>query len=390
MVDAASLTQDNTGSGAIGAESDPSEPRSKPFFKSPLFLVTVLLPTFISILYFGIFASDIYISDSRFVVRSPARQQSSPLGTILNAGGFLSSSEESNAVLEYVRSRDALNEIDSNGFIKGAFSDADVSWLDRFGTFLRGNTREHLYTYYLGKVSIENDAALQVTRLTVRAFTPKDAQTINQRLLRQSEALVNRLAERARDDAITIARSEVDLARARARSAALALSRFQGKQRILDPEREGAVRLQMIAKLQDELIATRTQLEQLKAFTPQASQIPFVRSRIQSLEGEIANQTQSVAGGASSLSKVAVRFQELRLDNELAEKQFAAALVALEEAQAESRRKTAYVERISEPSLPDYAAEPRRLRGIFATLVLSLLFWGVVTMLLAGVREHRD
>jgi BexC/CtrB/KpsE family polysaccharide export inner-membrane protein len=292
--------------------------------------------------------------------------------------------------MEYVRSRDALKEINSNGLIRTSFSNPEVSWFDRFGTLLRGNTGEHLYVYYLGKVSIENDAALQVTRLTVRAFTPKDAQIINQRLLRQSEALVNRLAERARGDAIAIARGELDTARARARAAAVALSRFQGQQGILDPQREGDVRMQMIAKLQDELISTKTQLQQLRAFTPQASQIPFVRSRIQSLEKEIADQTSSVAGGEASLSKVAVRFQELRLDNQLAEKQFAAALTALEEAQAESRRKRAYVERISEPSLPDYAAEPRRLRGIFATLVLSLLFWGVLSMLLAGVREHQD
>jgi ABC-2 type transport system permease protein/capsular polysaccharide transport system permease protein len=390
MTDTTNIAEGTGSSADLSAASGLTTRRSKRFYRGPLFLLTVLLPTCLSVIYFGILASDVYISDARFVVRSPARQASSPLGTILNAGGFSGSSEESNAVMEYVRSRDALKEINSNGLIRTSFSNPEVSWFDRFGTLLRGNTGEHLYVYYLGKVSIENDAALQVTRLTVRAFTPKDAQIINQRLLRQSEALVNRLAERARGDAIAIARGELYTARARARAAAVALSRFQGQQGILDPQREGDVRMQMIAKLQDELISTKTQLQQLRAFTPQASQIPFVRSRIQSLEKEIADQTSSVAGGEASLSKVAVRFQELRLDNQLAEKQFAAALTALEEAQAESRRKRAYVERISEPSLPDYAAEPRRLRGIFATLVLSLLFWGVLSMLLAGVREHQD
>jgi capsular polysaccharide transport system permease protein len=32
--------------------------------------------------------------------------------------------------------------------------------------------------------------------------------------------------------------------------------------------------------------------------------------------------------------------------------------------------------------------EPRRLRGIIATLVLSLLAYGILRMLLAGIREH--
>jgi capsular polysaccharide transport system permease protein len=32
--------------------------------------------------------------------------------------------------------------------------------------------------------------------------------------------------------------------------------------------------------------------------------------------------------------------------------------------------------------------EPRRLRGIFATLVLSLIAYAILRMLLAGVKEH--
>jgi capsule polysaccharide export protein KpsE/RkpR len=40
--------------------------------------------------------------------------------------------------------------------------------------------------------------------------------------------------------------------------------------------------------------------------------------------------------------------------------------------------------------MPDEPEEPRRLRGIFATFVLGLVAWGVLSMLLAGIREHQD
>jgi BexC/CtrB/KpsE family polysaccharide export inner-membrane protein len=170
----------------------------------------------------------------------------------------------------------------------------------------------------------------------------------------------------------------------------MALSRFRGRQGILDPAQEAGVRLQMVSKLQDQLIAARTQLQQLQTFTPRATQIPFLRSRIQSLEREIAEQTGSIAGGQTSLSSTVVKYQQLRLENDLAEKQMAAAFGALEEARAEARRKRAYVERISEPSLPDYPREPRRIRGIVATMILGLLAWAILSALVAGVREHQD
>jgi capsular polysaccharide transport system permease protein len=80
----------------------------------------------------------------------------------------------------------------------------------------------------------------------------------------------------------------------------------------------------------------------------------------------------------------------LELEREFADKRLAAALTSLQEARNESRRQQAYVERIVQPSFPDKAQQPRRLRGILATFMLSLVAYGILTMLLAGIREHKD
>ena len=54
-----------------------------------LFLITVVIPTTLAVIYFGLIASDIYISESRFVVRSPQKQQSAMgLGSLLQSAGF--------------------------------------------------------------------------------------------------------------------------------------------------------------------------------------------------------------------------------------------------------------------------------------------------------------
>jgi len=41
--------------------------------KHRLFWLTVVLPTLIAGIYYGLIAADIYISEARFVVRSPER-----------------------------------------------------------------------------------------------------------------------------------------------------------------------------------------------------------------------------------------------------------------------------------------------------------------------------
>ncbi len=362
---------------------------------SPLFWVAVIIPTLLATLYFGLLASNVYISESRFVVRSPGKGQASVLGAILGgtgigglAGGI--GTDETSSVLEYVRSRDAVKDLQRQKLLTKAYAQPTIFWLDRFGGPLRNTTNEHLFKYYGNKIAIETDSVTGVTRLTVRAFSPADAQAINMRILEQAEALVNTLNTRSRRDTIALASAEVEAAKLRAREAAVALARYRNANGLVDPEREAQIKLQMIAKLQDELIATRSRLTQLQSYTPGNPQIPAVRSQVNSLAREIDAQSAELAGGRKSLSTATVQYQQLQINSQVADKQLAVTLAALQDAQVEARKKHSYVERISQPNLPDYPLEPRRLRNILATLILGLLAWGVLTTLVAGVREHRD
>jgi capsular polysaccharide transport system permease protein len=354
-----------------------------------LFAALVILPTLIASLYFGIFASEVYVSESRFIVRSPSKPNLSPLGVVLGGGSLVGASEESEAVTEFLSSRQSLAVINEDGYATRAWGNPSIFWFDRFGRF-GTDTEEDLFEYYLKQVTAEDSTTTMVTVLSVKSFDPKTAQTINRRLLEKSEVLVNELSDRARRDAISFAEAELARARAQAQEAALALATFRDREGVIDPELQVSAGLQMISKLQDQLIAAQTQLLQLQTYTPRASQIPFLRTQIRNLEREIANQTAQLAGNKGSLSSASVRYQELKLASEYAEKQLGITLSAYQEAQAEARRKQAYVERISSPSLPDDAAYPRRFRNIIATFVLGLLAWGVASMLLVGIREHRE
>jgi capsular polysaccharide transport system permease protein len=355
-----------------------------------LFALTVIVPTALAILYFGLFASDVYISESRFVVRSPDKPAASGLGVLLKSAGFSNAGDEIFAAHDFVKSRDALRELNKNNEVARAYSRPAISMFDRFNPIGADGSFEDLFKYYLKKIDIQYETTSSITTLTVRAFTPADAQKMNRQLLQLSEGLVNRLNERGRTDLVRYASQEVQESEQNARQAALELARFRNANGIIDPERQATVQLQMISKLQDELIGARMQLLQLRAMAPENPQIPILQVRISGLAREIDRQLGLVAGDRKSLSATAAQYQRLQLEREFADRRLAAAMNSLEEARNESRRKQAYVERIVQPSLPDEAQEPRRLRGILATFVLGLVAWGILRMLLAGVREHSD
>jgi len=355
-----------------------------------IFALTVVIPTILAVLYYGFIASNVYVSESQFVVRSPDKPTTSGLGVILKTAGFSNANDEIYSAQAYVFSRDALRAINRNDAFRTAYTRPSISFFDRFNPTGLFGSFEDLYLYYRNKVAIEHDTVSSISTLRVRAYTPEDSVKFNRELLEMAEATVNRLNVRGRQDLIRFAQTEVDEAEGKSRSAAMNLARFRNVSGVVDPERQATVQLQMISKLQDELIASRNQLMQFRAFAPANPQVPVLRTKIAGLTRDIENELNKVAGGSRSLSAAAAQYQRYQLESEVADKQLAGAIAALQEARNEARRKQAYVERIAQPNTPDSAVEPRRLRGIIATLIFGLIAYGIVSMLMAGIREHHD
>jgi capsule polysaccharide export protein KpsE/RkpR len=135
--------------------------------------------------------------------------------------------------------------------------------------------------------------------LSVRAYDAQDARRFNAGLLDQAEKLVNKLNERSRHDLLDVAQKEVDRARKQAIDAAQALAAYRDQAGVVDPEKQAEVQIQMVSKLQDQLIAARIQLDQMKVLAPASSEIAPLESRIAGLEQSIQSEMQRAAGGRS-------------------------------------------------------------------------------------------
>ena len=358
-----------------------------------VFLGTVVLPTLTAVIYYSLIASDVYISESRFVVRSQEDQSSSPLlGLILKGTGFKSSTNDSYTVQDYMLSRDALQSLVDELHIKDIFSDSSIDIFRRFPGFLDwDNSFENFHDYYQKIIDVKLDSVSSISTLTTHAFSGDTAWQMNNRLLELAENLINRLNERGREDLIRFSIQEVADAEIKAKTAALALANYRNEKGVIDPERQSAVPLQQVAKLQDELIATKTQIAQLQKLTKDNPQLPVLYQLAHLLENEIHAETNRIAGGGErSLAGKAAGYQRLVLEKEFADKMLASAMSSLEQARNEAQRKQLYLERIAQPSKPDSAMEPRRVRIITTVFILGIITWGVLSLLLASIQEHVD
>lgn len=355
-----------------------------------LFALTVLVPTTIAIVYYGLIASDVYVSESRFVVRSAQRQsQSSVVGALLQGSGLSRAQDDTYPVIDYIRSRDALRKLNDKDYILQAYTSRG-DFGSRFHQSF-DDSFEALWKYYDGHiVTVDFDSSTSITTLKVRAFTARDAAHIDELLLQYGEQLINQMNTRAAQDAITLSQQQVELAAKKAKDAAAALASYRNSETIFDPDKQSALQLQQIAGLQKNMMDAKTQLAQLLAIAPANPQVPTLRTQIETLQMQIATMTNAVAGSHGSLSDKAASYVRMQLDAEFANRELASAMTSLENARAEAQRQQLYLERVIQPSEPDSAIEPKRLQSIAATFLLGIVAWGILTIFIAGVKEHKD
>lgn len=356
------------------------------------FLLVVVAPTLLAVVYYLLFAAPRYVSEAKFVVRAQD-QQSSPvggLGVALETVGITSAATDAYIVHEYMTSRDGLRQLRQRLDVDTMLGRAPLDFIERYPRPFSGRTDEDLYAAFQRFLTVGYDSSNGISTVRVEAFTSGDAVAMAQGLLSGGEALINELNERAERDAIASAVVRRDNAQGQLREAQLALTAFRTREGIVDPEvtvRESAA---LTGSLSTTLAQLRAERAQIAAEAPQSPQLTSLDNRILAYERQLAVEQARIAGQAGSVAAKVGDYQSLLLNQEIADRELAAATNALLTAQQTADRQKLYLERVSGPSRPDKATEPKAIRGILLVLATMLLIYGLGWLIWSGVREHRQ
>ena len=348
------------------------------------------VPTLLAAVYYGLIASPIYVSESSFVIKTPG-QKSMPslsLANLVQTSGFTGGQEQTKEVLQYIRSRDALQDLQRGTDVRTKFSERGADFLSRFPQPFHDGSFENLYHFYGSMIGADIDPDSGLAVLSVRAFTPGDAYQINERLLDLSESLVNRLNQRAEGRGLAEAERRVQDAELRLRNARVALSAFRNQQELIDPTRQAAGVLEISNKLVSEQAALQAQLDLMLRVAPRNPTIPAVRSRIQAIGREIAAQNGRAVGTPTGIASKLSNYEKLNVEQEFATQMLTAANTALEQSRTEAQKQQFYLERVVEPNKPDESTLPHRFKRIMMVFAVSLSLYFIGWMLVVGILEH--
>lgn len=356
------------------------------------FFLAVALPALIVAAYFAFFAADQYAAETRFSVRSATTTQApnellglisvTPAATVADAY----------VLIDYVRSRQLLDRLQSDIDYKAIFSRPEADQWARLDTSL---PMEKIILYWRRMVSIGFDTTSQIMTLQIRAFRPDDALLLANAILKQSEQLINDLSARARGDAVRMAEQELAQSEARLRVARLAVRTFREERQEIDPRKKAEARQQIIETLQGELTNARARVQTMRQqLAENAPTVVYQRSVIMALEKQIdeersrAATTASATADDSTIGGLIADYEALTIDREFAEKAYVSAMGSLERVRFDAARQQRYLATIVAPSLPQYPLYPKGLLNTLIVLVGLFCVWGLAVLIGLAVRDH--
>jgi capsular polysaccharide transport system permease protein len=354
------------------------------------FAIIVVGPAVLGAVYFFIIAADQYVAEFRFALRAaePARGE---VGGLLAVGiGPSPIGVDSYAVVQYLASRDIIDDLGKTLDLREMFSRPEADWLARLQLPV---PIEELVRYWKNQVDAFYDAANGTIVVRARAFTPEDALKLAQGIFASAERLVNQLSARARHDTVKNAEREVRRAERRLKSALGRLNEFRDREGLIDPQKTADATQALAGRIRDEIVRADTELSTVRHYMrADAPSVKMLEARIQSLQAQLRSVESEVTDTEKSRSEVLSRvmgaYQQLESERTFAEKAYQHALEALDRARINADRQQVYIASFVQPSLPEKPLYPRRWISVGLVLFVGCAVWLIGTFIVHTVREH--
>jgi len=342
----------------------------------------------IAVLYFGIVASDRYVSRAELVVKQADQIKMLPDAlSMLGLGG--SNHQDVLLIQDYLNSPDLLDKLDKELGIKAHYQNHKIDYFSRLPDNV---SREDFIQYYRDHMTLRLDELSGVLTIELQAFDPAYGQQVVGLMLKESEGFINRLGHQVALEQLAFVEKEVDRAYQRVQDEKAKVLDFQNSHHLLSPESTSTARLSVVSQIESELVQQQAQLKQLQSYMKDtAPAVVSVQARVDALNKQLEQEKARLTGvDKDAMNEITARYMDVQTQAKLAADLYKSGLVSLEQARVEAYRKLKHLLVISQPTLAEDAEYPRRLYNLATIGVLLCLLYGLVVMGLATLREHQD
>ena len=356
----------------------------------------VLLPTLCAFVYFAFVQSRQYVAESRFVIRSATESKGAALTDALSMlsklGGSSAKStvQDGFIVTDYVRSRAVVADIGGKPYVSSLFARPEIDFMSRLAP---DASIEEVWKYWAKHVTTSLDTISGVVTVRVQAYTPQDALSVNEQILKLCEGLINTISDRSRADSVRRAESEVGTSSNRLVDAKRQLLDYRNRNVLIDPVAKGSTIGDLIGKLTIKRIEIENNLSAVAgSLNSDAPSQRLLTSQKATIDRQIEDLKQQLTGdrNASRVSAEIGEFEQLKLNEMFTQRMYQIAQSSYEKARQEAAKQQLFLVTVVKPLMPEEALYPKVGIDTFLFFALTLIFWSIGSLLVASIRDHLE
>lgn len=353
-----------------------------------LFVGLFVLPVTLAAIYFGLVASDRYVSETRFIVRSVDRPAAQGAAAYLQSVGITRANDEAFAMQDFVRSRDLMALVREKFDLRAIWGREDADIVSRYAGLLGRDSDEALFEHFQKRVNVEKNLETGITSVRVDTYDPATSRNIARFILAAGEERINQLNQRARRDMLGAVEQTDAEAAARLAEVTRELTAYRQEAGEVDPEAEAEASIDRTSVLEKELARLEASLQTMRAQAPLNPARPSLEQQVAAVRARLEAQRGTLTRGDDNLAEKIDSLQQLQVQADIAARGFREARQQLAEARERADRQRVYLEQIAAPNLPDEPLEPRRMRYFLTVALASLWAFLIFYLLVSGSREH--
>jgi capsular polysaccharide transport system permease protein len=369
----------------------PAAPKKRPtLWQRHKLMAAALLLSLLAGVYWLFLASDRYVSEARVIIqRSDLSSGQTMDFTSLLSGVAGGSRPDQLLMRDHMLSLDMLRKLDAQLKLREHYS-GQGDWLSRLWDAQA--PLEKFLPHFRSRVSVELDEYAGVLAIKAQAYTPEMAQAIAAAMVAHGEETMNAMAHALAREQVNFLEGQVTTMGERAQAKRSALLAYQNRKGLVSPQATAENVAAIVNRLEAQLAELQTRRSSLLGYLqPGSANVVELNLQIDAVQKQIGTEkARLTAPGGQTLNATVEEFQRLQMEAQFAQEVYQTALTALERGRVEATRTLKKVSVLQSAGMPEFPLEPRRLYNLIVFVLTAFLLAGVLQLLGAIVRDHKD
>jgi len=351
-----------------------------------LFFVSAFAAAMVYILFIK---SELYLSSASVIVKDINKNPQEAMGLSLLGAGPSTQMQDAFILEQYLGSYDVLDELDKTFKLSDHYHSEALDPFERLYGWSRREDFLHLYTK---RLQIQYDEISGILTIGFLHTSAAEAKRIVRFLLSHAETQLNHYNRLRAQKQLAFMEGELAKSRARLEASIHELELFQNENQLLDPALEAQSTNAIIANLEASLVEKKARYNQLLSYMRRENiEVVQLEAEIREIKRALKQLKSSLSGkGEDKLNSTMVAYEKLIRQVDFDTEVYKQNLTQYEVAKVETVKEAKTLTVLTQPNLPDDYARPEKLRESITMLLVLLLGYGIVSLVLTIVRDHKD